>query len=143
MNQIFDPLRQTFVESTPEEIVRQKWLEVMLNHLSFPKELIMVEKSLHAMPHLISKENLPNRRIDLCAFAKQDKEIKPLLLMECKCVPLNEKALYQVRGYNNFVGASYIAIANEKHILLGFEQEDEFMTLDFLPAYPLLIKAIS
>jgi len=144
MNQVFDPLRKDWVEASPEEKVRQKWLAVMTMHLSFPKELIVVEKSLRSLPHISLDAAMPDRRIDILAFTKENEGLKPLLLIECKCIPLTEKALYQVKGYNDFVGASYVAIANEEHIRVGFmDQELEFSMIDFLPAYSLLIKAVN
>ena len=144
MKQVYDQMREKWVVSTPEEVVRQKWIEVMLGHLSFPKELIITEKRLSLLPHLSGQVNLPERRIDLLAYTKKNDELKPLLLMECKCVPLNTKTLLQVSGYNEYVGAPYVAICNETEILVGFEKnEGELETLDFLPAYSLLLKALS
>lgn len=143
MKQLYDSLRKAWVSNTPEEKVRQKWLEVMLHHLSFPKELIVIEKGLKSLEHMPKNIPLPDRRIDILAYTKKKGALCPLLLIECKCIPLTEKALLQVRGYNEFVGAKYIAIVNESNIQIGFEnQEGGFSTIDFLPAYPLLIKAL-
>lgn len=144
MEQIYDSIRQQWVVATPEEVVRQKWIEVMLEHLSFPKELIIVEKRLSLLPHIQTSYKLPERRIDILAYHKVNDTLKPLILIECKCTPLNQQNLLQVSGYNEFVGAPYVAICNEMEILIGFEEgEGELGTLDFLPAYPLLLKAMS
>ncbi len=142
--QIYDCMRSRWVVATPEEIVRQKWLEVMLEHLSFPKELIVVEKRLNKLDHIaFGQTDLPERRIDILSYTKKEGKLVPLILMECKCIPLTQKALLQVRGYNDYVGAPYIAIANENEIKVGYQLPgNEFETLDFLPAYPLLLKAI-
>ena len=143
MKQIYDPLRKEWFNSSPEERVRQKWLEVMVGHLSFPKELIVVEKSLKALEHVPKNIALPDRRVDILAYTKKEGVLVPLLLIECKCIPLTEKALFQVQGYNEFIGAKYIAIANETEIQVGFEdKEGAFSKIDFLPACPLLIKAL-
>ncbi|MCH9632725.1 MAG: hypothetical protein S4CHLAM6_10630 [Chlamydiae bacterium] len=142
--QVYDTLRSQWVVATPEEIVRQKWLEVMMGHLSFPKDLLVVEKKLSLLPHLNQSLELPERRVDILAYSKEDGQLKPLLLIECKCIPLSAKALLQVKGYNDYVQAPYIAIANEEEIRIGYlNGEKEFETLDFLPAYPLLLKALS
>ncbi len=143
MEQIYDVLRNTWIVALPEEIVRQKWIEVMLNHLSFPKELIVIEKHLSLLPGLNLQGPLPDRRIDLLAYYQKDGTLWPLFLMECKCTPLNQKALLQVQGYNQFIKAPYVAIANEEEILIGFEKEPgELETINFLPAYPLLMSAL-
>ena len=144
VDQIYDVMREEWVVATPEESVRQKWIEVMLNHLSFPKELLVVEKQLSQLPHLSHKAQIPERRIDLLAYYKEEESLSPLLLLECKCTALNHKTLLQVSGYNEFVRAPYVAICNETEILVGFEKiRGELETLDFLPAYPLLLKALT
>ena len=141
---VYDPVRSTWVLATPEEVVRQKWLEVMTNHLSFPKELIVVEKKLSLLPHLEVGLSLPERRVDILAYTQEEGALKPLILIECKCISLTEKALFQVKGYNDFIQASYVAIANENEISMGYtNQEGEFEMLDFLPAYSLLLKALN
>lgn len=144
-NQLFDPIRKLWVSASPEECVRQKWLEVMIDHLSFPKELIIVEQEIARLPHLQTLAHIDSLgRVDILAYMKVNEGLMPLLLIECKEIPLSEKALLQVRGYNAFIKAPFMAIANETEIQLGFEEASgTFSKLDFLPAYPLLIKAIS
>ncbi len=146
LEKLYDPYRNQWVVATPEEKVRQQWLEVMTEHLSFPKELIVIEKAIERLPHLKKGGALPQRRIDLLAYTKlKEGPLKPLILIECKCIPLTDKALMQVLGYNHFVGASYIAIANQEEIRIGFKDQktNELTMLDFLPAYPLLNQAMA
>ncbi len=142
---IYDPLRKSWVKDLPEEQIRQKWLDVMVNHLGFPKELIVVEKAIHLLPHLSNQECPTHlRRVDILVYTKLDEKshLHPLLLIECKGIALTEKALLQVKGYNHFIQASFFAIANEKEIQLAFDDQQEVQILDFLPAYTLLQKAI-
>lgn len=114
MREVFDPLRQVWVAATPEEIVRQTWIQRMLGQLKFPRELIAVEKELKALPHLIEEKSvLPTRRIDLLVYMKT---MKPLLLIECKEAGLTQDALDQVISYNHYVKAPFVAIVNQNEI---------------------------
>lgn len=145
LKRVFDPVRKEWVHATPEEIIRQKWIEVMIHHLGFPKELLVVERGLKLLPHLkgdVSKA--PERRIDLLAYTKwKDDQLLPLLLIECKCIPLTEKALSQVMGYHHLVQSRYVAIANEDEILIAFQSDRGLQTLHFLPSYNQLVQALN
>lgn len=101
----------------PEEIVRQSLIHDMINRLGFPKELIVIEKEMSELPHLRGK-GVPKRRIDLLCFTKKGEILYPLLLVECKAIPLRDRALEQVFGYNYYVGARFVAIANGQGIVM-------------------------
>ncbi len=105
---------------TPEEIVRQNLIHDMTQKLGYPRELIGVEREISQLPHLNGK-TIPKRRFDIVCFTgKIHKEfpLYPLLLVECKAIPLSEKALSQVLGYNYYVGAYFVAIANSQGVIL-------------------------
>lgn len=144
MKQIFDPIRKKWVISTPEEVIRQKWIEVMINHLGFPKELLVIEKGLKNLAHLKGDlSTFPDRRVDILSYMKSStEELSPLLLIECKCISLNEKALKQVMGYHHLIRSHYIALANEDEILLGVQKKNQLEIFPFLPDYNQLIKAL-
>lgn len=139
-DQLFDRFRNSWVAATPEEKVRQKLLSLMIEQLGYPKELLAVEKQLSEIPHLKSTMHLPKRRADILCFAKNihpEHEIFPLLLIECKEGKSKEGAEPQVLGYNHFVQAPYVAVANEIGVNLIYP---EF--LSFLPTYKQLIDHI-
>lgn len=118
------------VVATPEEIVRQKILQLMTKKLGFPKELLAVEKQLRELPHLQNIDDLPNRRADIICFARKKHTLFPLLLIECKEDKITPMAKSQVLGYNHYVQAFFVAIAGKNAIQLIYPQE-----LDFLPHY--------
>ena len=137
---LFDPIRQSFVSATPEEIVRQKLLQVLMTQLGFPKELLAIEKELSELPHLKSVAGLPKRRADILCFAKgihPEYPLYPLLLIECKEGRWGEGAKDQVLGYNHFVGALYVALSGENQVELIHPQ-----SLSFLPSYSQLLESI-
>lgn len=136
---IFDPFRQCMVAATPEELVRQKVLQVMITQLGFPKELLAVEKQLSQLPHLQEIASLPNRRIDILCFAKgihPTYPLYPLLLVECK--EGDQDAEPQVLGYNSFIKAPFVAIARENEVHLLYPEK-----LPFLPPYSQLMEQVA
>lgn len=139
-DQLFCPIRKLWVVATPEELVRQSLIQMMTKELGFPASGIAMEKGLNQMPHLSrSSVPIPTRRADIVVFAKDihpDHIFYPLLLIECKAVPLTEKVIRQVVGYNQFVNARFIAIVNQNEIKLGWfhhEQQDYYFIPGLLP----------
>lgn len=131
------------VKCTPEEEVRQHLIYVMLKRLGYPEALLCVETHLKdvSLPHFSSFQ-IPNRRIDLLCFQK--KMLHPLLMVECKANQVNEKTIAQVIGYNEYVGASFIALATKDKILTGYYEEEKkgYTFIDDLPSYESLLRAI-
>ncbi|MEI6531687.1 MAG: type I restriction enzyme HsdR N-terminal domain-containing protein [Chlamydiota bacterium] len=110
---IFDPYRGRLVVETPEEIVRQSCLKLMVEELGYPSSLIAVEKSLK---ELLKTSKPPLRRADILVFSLSG---EPLLLIECKAVPLTLAMQRQVRGYNYYIKAPFIALINDKEALFS------------------------
>ena len=146
---IFDSQRQMWLQSNLEEKVRQQLVDYLCNDLGFPKSLVVTEKSLSQLPHLKGSLGLPKRRIDIVCFAKDihpKYELYPLLLIECKGkVSLNEKVKRQLLGYNHYVQAYYVAMANEQDIHTGWYDSEckEYCFVPYLPTYLQLINSIA
>jgi len=110
---VYDEVRGRYVIATPEEQVRQQWLQWMIHELHYPKELLTVEKKLSELPHLFGKA-VPERRLDILCYAKEihpSHLLYPLLMIECKKGALTDAALDQAIGYNHHVGAYFVAVA--------------------------------
>jgi hypothetical protein len=141
---LYDPLRKRRLVIQPEELIRQKWVQAMTTELGYPKELIALEKGLKSLPQGVKTSF--SRRVDIVCFAKNihpDHALYPLLLIECKSGPLNQKALDQVMGYNHTVKAYFIAVANDREIQVGcFDKSlQNYRFYPFLPSYAELIHA--
>lgn len=126
--------RKIWVAATPEEMVRQKWLEFLLER-GFPLSLISVEKELNA-------RSAPLRRSDILCYRKGEEGLFPLLLIECKAVKLAKPALNQAIGYNHFIQAPFLAVANQEEIRFGWRGEEGYQFVNFVPQYEELIKAV-
>ena len=126
------------VAATPEEQVRQALLKFMIESGSYPRSLIGVELSLSSLPHLKeSQSKLPKRRADIIVFSQRTH--LPLMLVECKAVPLNEAAISQAVGYNLFVKAPYILLANELEVKTGSFNGATWVFSKGLPDYKSLL----
>lgn len=133
-------IRKEKVAATPEEIVRQRILTAMVQSLGYPASCISVEKSLHQLP-ILNKESVPLRRADILCYASDNNSLYPLLLMECKAVKLNDKMRAQVCGYNAYVKACFVAIANAEEVQVGWMDSKtlEYRFTSGMPRYEELI----
>ncbi|HSX03994.1 MAG TPA: type I restriction enzyme HsdR N-terminal domain-containing protein [Rhabdochlamydiaceae bacterium] len=139
-NEVFDEIRKKHIPATPEELIRQSLIYLMIHRLRFPKELIAIEKQLSELPHLSALSSLPERRADIICFAKNihpEYPLYPLLLIECKEGKVENGAIEQALGYNHYVQASYVAVAGSDGIQLVHPQK-----VPFLPSYPQLIEKL-
>lgn len=123
-SEIYDSIRKKWVIETPEERIRQGWVQKMVQELGFPLSLIALEKELATLPHLfhLPPDQIPKRRIDILVFAKNihpSYPLYPLLMIECKACVLNPKNAAQVIGYNETVKAPFVGVANDKQIMIG------------------------
>lgn len=124
----------------PEEELRRQLLIWMVEKGGYPRELLAVEKELSQLPHLIGRQDLPQRRADLLCFSKDIHSLYPLfplLLIECKAQQAGLEAKQQALGYNHYVQAPYVAVASRQGARLIFPVE-----LPFLPYYKELLSKL-
>jgi hypothetical protein len=149
LKRLFDEIRKIWVPAFPEEIIRQKLLKQMMGSLNYPKSFISVEKDLESLPHIEKKEfNANKRRLDIICFSKNihpEFPLYPLLVIECKAHPITRKVVEQVVGYNYFVGAYFVCVANKDNIktLWYDRKEEKYQSIDFLPTYNQLLEALN
>ncbi|MEB2779799.1 type I restriction enzyme HsdR N-terminal domain-containing protein [Algoriphagus persicinus] len=117
---IFDSLRKKQLVLTPEEWVRQHWINFLISQLKFQKGLLALEKGL------IYNKLL--KRTDLLVW---DKSGNPYLLIECKApkVKLNQKTIEQACMYHKELKTPFLIISNGiQHICLSFDQVSQHFT---------------
>jgi hypothetical protein len=100
---IFDPLRKKFLVLTPEEWVRQHFVNYLTVHLKYPRSLIKIEGGL--------TYNQLAKRSDIVVF---DRDGKPWMLVECKSpdIKLSEQTIRQAAMYNSKLSARFITVSN-------------------------------
>jgi predicted type IV restriction endonuclease len=99
---IFDAFRKLWVRLTPEEWVRQNFLQYLVQVKHFPASLIAVETEI--------KLNDLRKRCDIVVY----KDGIPWMIIECKemNVGLDESVLQQVLRYNMSIPCVYLVITN-------------------------------
>lgn len=124
-DQIFDPLRKSWVVLTPEEWVRQNFIQYLIQVKNYPSTLIAIEKTIQ-LGEL-------KKRFDIIVY----KNDSPWLLIECKeaNVPITEKTLEQILQYQQVVEADYLVMTNG-HTTYGAKIETgKLHYLQSLPEY--------
>ena len=123
---IFDEVRKQWTILSPEEWVRQNFLQYLIQVKKYPASLISVEKEL--------KLGDLKKRTDVIVY---NKAAQPWLMIECKAMnePLNEKVLQQILRYHITIPVPFIVITNGS-FCFGFEKKNgEFVEIDVLPAF--------
>ncbi len=122
---IFDPLRKQWTRLTPEEWVRQNFLQYLVQDKQYPAALIAVEKEIQ-LGEL-------KKRFDILVY----KEHTPWMIIECKEMgtAMDETVLKQVLTYNIRLQVPYVVITNG-NITHGFMlREGKISELSSLPSY--------
>ena len=145
---LYCPIRKKWLANLPEERVRINLIHSMVSQLGYPAGNIVVERALSELPHLLNTHLPPKRRTDIIVYGKNihpNHSLYPLLLIECKSVPLTKQVIRQVIGYNQFVKAFYIGVVNQSDSYFGyFEPEQaDYSFHSLLPSYQELISHIS
>ena len=125
---VYDPIRQTYVRLTPEEWVRQHFVQYLIQEQGVPAGLVGIEASFRY-------QGQP-RRADIIAH---DRQGEPLLLVECKAprVSIGQDAFDQGAGYNLVLGAPFLVVTNgQTHYACRIDfDEQTYAFLDDLPRY--------
>lgn len=100
---IFDTIRKKWLLLTPEEWVRQNFVQYLLQVKKYPSSLIALEKTIQ-LGEL-------KKRFDILVY---DTAHKPWMMIECKAasVNLDETVVHQLLRYHIAVPAGYLIITN-------------------------------
>ena len=101
--QIFDVVRKQYVALTPEEWVRQHFLNFLITQRGWPISLIKVERGI--------KESRMNMRTDIVVHTSEG---RPLALVECKApeVRIGERTFDQVFRYDRVLNVDFVLLTN-------------------------------
>ena len=123
---IFDKLRKQWIVLTPEEWVRQNFLNYIIEVKKYPSSLIAVEKEI--------KINGLKKRFDIVVY---DTNSNPWMLIECKEmeVALTEKVLTQTLGYHSFLQSKFIVLTNGINCMAFENSNNQFNAIPELPNF--------
>jgi len=123
---IFDTLRKKWLLLTPEEWVRQNFVQYLIQTKNYPASLIALEKELR-LGEL-------KKRFDILVY---DNNHQPWMMIECKGgeIKLNEDVLQQVLRYNISVPVKYIVITNGGFTYAWQKESNGLPSIHEIPAW--------
>ena len=124
--QIFDFLRRKYVSLTPEEWVRQHFVNYLLTYKGYPKGLLANEVELR-----VGEKKLR------CDSLLYNKGLQPQMIIEYKApsIELTQRVFDQITAYNLLLRVDYLVVSNGmQHYCCRMDYEHRSYT--FLPDIP-------
>ncbi len=112
---IFDSVRKKFLLLTPEEWVRQNFIQFLVQHKKYPQSLMAVEKQIAVNGKLF--------RFDLVVYQRNG---QPFLIAEFKAsgVKITQQAFDQVVRYNMALKVQLVIVSNGlQHFICAIDYE--------------------
>lgn len=102
--ELFDPIRKRWIKIQPEELVRQLFIQFLLDKGIGTTGNIQVEKGLSI--------NGMEKRFDVVVY--DTNPVKPRILVECKSYKedINQKVFDQISSYNRALQAEFLIVTN-------------------------------
>lgn len=100
---IFDEIRKKHLVLTPEEWVRQHFIQYLISEKKFPKSLIQLEAGLNL--------NQLQKRTDIVIFNTDGERI---MVIECKApgIKITQKVFDQASRYNSIHKTNWLVVTN-------------------------------
>ncbi len=128
ITKIFDTIRRKYVTLTPEEWVRQNFIQYLIHEKKYPASLLAIEIPI--------KLNKLKKRGDIVAF---DNKGLHVLLVECKApeVKLTQNVFDQIARYNLSLNVKYLVVTNglEHYCCLMDHANKSYLFLENIPTY--------
>jgi hypothetical protein len=124
---ILDPVRRRYVKLTPEEWVRQNFIQYLINEGKYPAGLLGIE--------VLFRFNQLKRRVDILVHNRKG---EPVLIVECKSpdVKIDESVFEQIASYNMKFKVPYLVVTNGMHHYACKINHEE-MKFEYLLVIPL------
>ena len=126
ITEIYDSLRRKYVVLTPEEWVRQHFVNWLISDKEYPSSLMANEAGI--------KLNSLTRRCDTVVYNQQ---LDPLMIIEYKesKVSISQDVFDQIVSYNTVLKVQYIVVSNGvSHYCCRMNYENQ--SYDFLTDIP-------
>ena len=123
---LFDTLRKKWLLLTPEEWVRQNFIQYLIIKKKYPSSVMAMEKEIQ-LGEL-------KKRFDILIY---DSNHQPWMMVECKAaaIKLNDVVLQQILRYNISVPVSIIVITNGNLTYAWEKKSNDFHLLSDLPEW--------
>ena len=123
---MLDILRRRYVRLTPEEMVRQCFINYLIEYKSYPAALMGNEVQLS-----VGEKKLR------CDSVLYDRDMQPRMIIEYKApdIEITEKVLHQILSYNTQLNVKYLIMSNgTQHVCLRYN--DDSGRWEFMPEIP-------
>ena len=124
--EIFCLVRRKWVALTPEEWVRQHFVNLMITNLHYPKGMMKLEHTMNYFKNV--------KRSDVTILSK---EAGIFMLLECKAptVKIDQKVINQISEYNKVLNSKYISVSNGLTHFVWEKNQDAYQQVRAFPAY--------
>lgn len=122
--------RRRYVRLTPEELVRQTTLQLLVDEFGYPHNLIAVEVPIEVAG--------VQKRCDAIVYNRQ---MQPLMLIEFKApsVHLTQEVFDQAATYNHKLQVPLLMLCNGRESIVAQVLPTQYQFLEQIPAYNTLI----
>lgn len=130
---VLDPLRRRWVALTPEEWVRQHFVNLLVSEKHYPATLVANEVQLSVGEKVM--------RADTVVY---DRTLRPRMIVEYKAptVAITQKVFDQISVYNLLLRVDYLAVSNgQQHYVCRMDYDNEkYSFLEDLPDYEVFLQ---
>lgn len=125
---IFDLVRKKYLVLTPEEWVRQHFVNLLINHLNYPKGRVSIEKGMNYQKNV-------KKRTDILIY-DENGQVEVLVELKAPFVKLDKKVLSQLAAYNKVCCAKLLIISNGlETFCFQITKDNTIQFLDEIPLY--------
>ena len=125
---VFDILRSKYVALTPEEWVRQHFVNYLIQHKQYPAAYLANEVNLKIGGKVL--------RADTVLY---DQQLRPLMIIEYKAphIAISQKIFNQLFAYNLQLHATYLVVSNDlqHYCCMLTHDHEKYVFLDDIPEY--------
>lgn len=129
---VWDPVRRKYITLTPEEWVRQHFVNYLITNKKYPQSLIANEVTI--------KLNQTTKRCDTVIY---DRFLSPLVIVEYKApnVDITKNVFEQICRYNMALHVSYLIVSNGmRHFCCKIDYENNsYYFLREVPEYNMIV----
>ncbi len=124
--QVFDVLRRKYVALTPEEDVRQHFINLLINEKGYPQGLMANEVEL--------KIGTKRMRCDTVLYSRN---LTPRMIVEYKApqIELSQNVFNQLMDYNSVLGVEYLVMTNGHQQVCCRCKDGQMRFINTLPDY--------
>ena len=143
---IWDPVRRKFVALTPEEWVRQHFVNYLVTEKNYPQELLANEVAVKLNGTSKRCDTVAYNRFLICDTVIYRQTGTPFVIIEYKAphIEITSAVFDQIVRYNMVLHVKYLTVSNGiRHFCCKIDYEKQtYAFLEDIPEYNLLEKIV-